>query len=283
VLGLSIVALAAALVAAVVLQVRVGLAPLTDLQGDLAAIRRGRRQRLEGEYPTEVEALTEELNKLLDHNRQVVDRARTHVGNLAHALKTPLSVLLNEAGETSGPFGALVRRQAEAMRANVDHYLARAHAAARAETIGARTDANPVVEDLARMLERLYGRRQDLDIRLDLAAGAVFRGERQDLEEMVGNLMENACKYGGGEVRVTLDAAGDSALAFTVEDDGPGLDEAARARALKRGERLDESAPGQGLGLSIVADLAQLYGGRLSLEESALGGLKARLVLPSAD
>jgi signal transduction histidine kinase len=284
VLGLSILALAAGLVVAVVLQVRVGLAPLDDLEADLAAIRRGKRTRLEGVYPREVAKLTDELNKLLDHNREVVDRARTHVGNLAHALKTPLSVLINEAAESPDALGALVRRQAEAMRANVEHYLARAHAAARAETIGARTPVAPVLEDLARMLERLYGRRQDLDLTLDLDAGPVFRGERQDLEEMAGNLMENACKYGGGTVEVRLKPdAGGQHLVLSIEDDGPGLDEAARARVVKRGERLDERAPGQGLGLSIVADLAQLYGGRLALEESPLGGLKAILTLPAAD
>lgn len=283
-LTIALAALAAGLIAAVVLQVRVGLAPLAELQADVAAVRRGAAARLEGEYPREVAPLTDELNKLLDHNRDVVDRARTLVGNLAHALKTPISVLLNEARANPGALGDLVERQTEAMARNVDHYLSRAQAAARAETIGARTPVAPVLEDIARTLERLYGRRKDVGIEVEAAPGAVFRGERQDLEEMVGNLMENACKYGGGGVWVNASAPVQAReITILVEDDGPGLAEEDRAVALTRGGRLDETEAGQGLGLSIVADLARAYGGRLDLEPSDHGGLRARLTLPATD
>jgi signal transduction histidine kinase len=280
----ALTALAAGLIAAVVIQVRVALAPLGRLQADVAEVRRGRAAQLEGDYPSEVAPLAVELNKLLDHNREVVERARTHVGNLAHALKTPISVLLNEARASEGPLAKLVAGQAEGMASNIDHYLRRAQAAARAETLGARAPVKEVLDNLARMLERLYGRQKDLEITVEAPVDAVFRGEKQDLEEMAGNLMENACKYGGGQVLVTLRAgSGDQPLEIIVDDDGPGLSPDTRARALKRGERLDESTPGQGLGLSIAVELAALYGGALALEEAELGGLRARLSLPVAE
>jgi signal transduction histidine kinase len=282
-LALALAVMAAGLIAMVVLQVRVGLAPLHRLENDVAEVRRGKRARLDGDYPTEVAPLTNELNALLDHNRAVVDRARTHVGNLAHALKTPISVLLNEARAEKGPLAELVERQTENMRRNVDHYLQRAQAAARAETLGARCEVAPVLDDIARTLERLFGRQKDMDIEIEPGPPLVFRGERQDLEEMAGNLMENACKYGGGTVRVAVRPAGDNALEIVIGDDGPGLPPEARDAALTRGVRLDETAPGQGLGLSIVAEFARLYGGALTLGESPLGGLEASLRLPATD
>ena len=286
-LALALAVMAAGLIAMVVLQVRVGLAPPNRLRADVADVRRGKRARLEGAYPTEVAPLTNELNALLDHNRAVVDRARTHVGNLAHALKTPISVLLNEARAEKGALAELVERQTESMRRNVDHYLQRAQAAARAETLGARCEVAPVLDDIARTLERLFGRQKDMDIEIEpspeLGPALVFRGERQDLEEMAGNLMENACKYGGGTVRVAVRPAGDNALDIVIGDNGPGLAPEVREAALTRGVRLDETAPGQGLGLSIVAEFARLYGGSLRLGESPLGGLQATLRLPATD
>jgi len=282
-LAVALLVMAAGLIAMVVLQVRVGLAPLNRLRTDVADVRRGRRARLDGAYPTEVAPLTDELNALLDHNRAVVDRARTHVGNLAHALKTPISVLLNEARAEKGPLAELVERQTESMRRNVDHYLQRAQAAARAETIGARCEVAPVLEDIARTLERLFGRQKDMDIQIEPGPALVFRGERQDLEEMAGNLMENACKYGGGAVHVVVREADGGALEIVIGDDGPGLPADAREAALTRGVRLDETTPGQGLGLSIVAEFARLYGGALTLGESPLGGLEASLRLPATD
>ncbi len=281
---IALAVLGAGLIVGVFLQVRLGLAPLGAVQRDVADVRRGRKARLEGEYPKEVAPLTRELNALLDHNRDVVERARTHVGNLAHALKTPISVLLNEGRADKTALGEVVTRQAEGMARNVEHYLQRAQAAARAETLGARTPVRPVLEDIIRTLERLYGRQRDIEIELDALHDAVFRGERQDLEEMAGNLMENACKYGDGHIVVRLKASLDEGpLEIVIEDDGPGLSEAEQELALQRGARLDETAPGQGLGLSITADLARAYGGRLDLARSALGGLRAALSLPATD
>ena len=284
-LVIALTALGIGLLLAVLLQVRLALAPLNRVRADVAAVRRGQAAKLEENYPTEITPLTTELNALLDHNRDVVERARTHVGNLAHALKTPISVLLNEARSDKGPLADLVVRQAETMAGNVEHYLQRAQAAARAEAIGARTPVKPVLEDVARTLERLYGGAKDLEVLVVAPKDAVFRGERQDLEEMTGNLMENACKYGGARVVVTLaapDARG-STLMVAVEDDGPGLSPEQQEIALKRGARLDERAPGTGLGLSIVSDLARAYGGRLELGKAEMGGLSAKLVLPSTD
>jgi signal transduction histidine kinase len=281
----ALAALGAGLVAAVFLQVRVGLAPLEEIQRDVSEVRRGRKARLDGDYPTEVAPLTAELNALLDHNREVVERARTHVGNLAHALKTPISVLLNEARADKTPLGDLVGRQSEVMARNVEHYLQRAQAAARAEAIGARTEVRAVLDDISRTLERLYGREKDIEITLDAPADAVFRGERQDLEEMAGNLMENACKYGKARVAVYLapPPRGGGRLQIHIDDDGPGLSPEEQEVAVKRGARLDQTAPGQGLGLSITDDLARAYGGQLTFARGPLGGLRATLTLPATD
>jgi signal transduction histidine kinase len=283
-LAIALTVLGVGLIVAVLLQVRLALAPLNRVRGDIADVRRGKAAKLSDNYPTEITPLTTELNALLDHNRDVVERARTHVGNLAHALKTPISVLLNEGRAEKGHLADLVVRQAEAMAGNVEHYLQRAQAAARAEAIGARTPVKPVLEDLARTLKRLYGGAKDMEISVT-AGGGVFRGERQDLEEMIGNLMDNACKYGRSKVEVSLEpeAAGATNLTLAVDDDGPGLSPEQQEVALKRGARLDESAPGAGLGLSIVSDLARAYGGSLRFERAALGGLRAVLTLPSAE
>jgi signal transduction histidine kinase len=280
----ALAVLALGLIAAIVIQVRIGLAPLAALQADIGDVRRGRKPRLDADYPTEVAPLTGELNSLLDHNRDIVERARTHVGNLAHALKTPISVLLNEARAAPGPLADLVARQAEAMAANVDHYLKRAQAAARAEMIGVRTPVRPALEDITRTLERLYGRAKDIDVTLHDGPALFFRGERQDFDDMAGNLIENACKYGRGRIDVALAASVDGAnLVLLVDDDGAGMSSDQQAEAVKRGARLDETAPGQGLGLSIVAETARLYGGALDFSQSPLGGLRAQLTLPSAD
>ncbi len=284
-LVIALVALGVGLVAAMLLQVRLALAPLIRVRGDIADVRRGRRAKLDDDYPTEITPLTKELNALLDHNREVVERARTHVGNLAHALKTPISVLLNEARGEQGKLADLVGRQAEAMSRNVEHYLQRAQAAARAEAIGARTPVKAVIEDIGRTLERLYGRQKDLDLQVTAPKEAVFRGEKQDIEEMVGNLMDNACKYGRARVaaRLIAPSAPGQPLTIDVDDDGPGLSPEQQEVALKRGARLDETAPGAGLGLNIVSELARAYGGALSFARSDLGGLRATLRLPSAD
>ncbi len=269
------------LLAAVFIQVRFGLQPLRRVGAALAAVRTGQATRLEGEFPTEIRPLADELNMLLEHNAAVVERARTHVSNLAHGLKTPLSVLTNEADAAPpGPLADAVHRQTTVMRRHVDHYLSRARAAASGQVLGARTEVMPVIEDLRRALARIHA---DRGLALETAgdAGAAFRGERQDLEEMLGNLIDNACKWAHSRVRISAAVQG-LRLRLTVEDDGRGLAEAERETVFQRGLRLDEAVPGSGLGLAIVRDIADLYGGGVTLGPSALGGLAAVLDLPAA-
>jgi signal transduction histidine kinase len=269
------------LVAATFFQVRFGLKPLRAMRQNLARIRSGEAERLEGEQPEEIRPLQQELNALIQSNREIVERARTHVGNLAHALKTPLSVIANEARTHEGPLAAKVIEQAAIMRTQITHHLDRARVAARSSVIGDVTEVEPVLQALKRTLDRIYEER-GLDLEIAATPGLKFQGEKQDFEEMVGNLLDNACKW--ARSRVTARAAANGAARFTVtiDDDGPGLTEAERARAVKRGQRLDETKPGSGLGLSIVADLAHLYKGEFALEPSPEGGLRARLDLPAA-
>jgi len=270
------------LVVATLFQVRFGLLPLRAIRQDLAAIRSGEQEKLEGQLPDEIRPLQQELNALIQSNREIVERARTHVGNLAHALKTPLSVISNEARGKQSALAGKVIEQAELMRTQITHHLDRARMAARSSAIGDITDVEAVLKALKRTLDRIYEAR-GLDLRLSCPAGLRFQGEKQDFEEMAGNLLDNACKWAKGCVRVSAEHA-DGASAFTllVDDDGPGLSVGDRKKVVKRGQRLDESKPGSGLGLSIVADLAQLYKGRLSLEPSPEGGLRVRLDLPAA-
>lgn len=278
-LGIALGVLAVGLIGGVLVLIRYGLRPLHEIEDKLGDVRAGRRDKLDGEYPGELSPLVREINTLITHNRNVVDRARTHVGNLAHALKTPLAVLKNEA-KGSDRLSDLVRRQTEAMTGNVNSYLKRAQAAAQAEVLGVRTEVKEPVEGIARMLERLH-RDKGVAIDVDVDPKAVFRGERGDFDELVGNLLENAAKWCKSRVNVTV-TRNDDGMEVKVDDDGPGLPAEHRAKALERGKRLDESEPGTGLGLSIVSELADIYGGRLHLEDSPIGGLRARLVLPAA-
>lgn len=272
----------------VLLQVRFGLKPLARISADLAAVRSGRTDRLEGDYPEEISPLVSEVNALIDANKEIVERARTHVGNLAHALKTPLSILLNEAGNRDDPLAQRVRDQAGVMRGQVAHHLERARLAARVSAAPATVcEVRAIVIALARTMEKIH-RGKDLAIDVIAPANVRFRGERQDLEEMVGNLVDNACKWAHGRIEVRLFAErqrhpGDRTfLRVIIDDDGPGLGAAKRAEVGRRGRRLDESKPGSGLGLSIVHELADLYGGRLELSTAPIGGLRAELVLPCA-
>ncbi|WP_421792245.1 sensor histidine kinase [Hyphobacterium sp.] len=270
-----------ALSAGVIVQVRIGLAPIYKMRDAVAEVREGRAERVEGDYPVELQPLGSELNSLLDHSREVVDRARTHVGNLAHALKTPIAVLLNESRNSEGELASVVQRQTTTMSRQVDHHLRRARAAAHAKAFGARTEVDSVIDDLSRTLSRIYSR-EAKTIDAYTADGLVFRGERQDLEEMIGNLADNACKWASGKIRVAGTFGADGVIKISVEDDGPGMSQEQMELALQRGVRLDEEAPGTGLGLSIVADLARVYGGELELSTSDLGGLAATLLLPGA-
>ena len=271
----------ALLIAAVILQVRVGLKPLFDLRGEVMQVRKGRAERVAGRYPAELEPLAEELNALVAHNQEVVDRQRTHVGNLAHALKTPLSVMLTEASHAPGPLAELVVRQADTMRTQVDHHLRRARTAARAQGSRDRTTVASALEELARTLERIFEEKRvmiDWTAEEDLA----FQGERQDLLEIAGNVMENACKWCRRAVWVSAEPVSDERFRLVLEDDGPGLPSDRRDEVLKRGARLDESAPGSGLGLSIVDELVRAYAGRIELGQSDHGGLKVSIELPRA-
>jgi signal transduction histidine kinase len=288
---IALMVLGAGLVSAIVVQVRVGLRPLFELEREIADARKGKVQRLSGDYPKEIAPLAEELNALLDHNREVVERQRSHVGNLAHALKTPIAVMLSEAERRASgaadpgaePLDAVVKRQTEAMRDHVEHHLRRARAAARAQNLGERTPVEPVLDELASLLERVF---HEKGVSIDWRAPETleFRGERQDLQEVAGNILENACKWCKGRVRANAELIDDTGhFRLVVEDDGPGLPDDRRDEVLKRGARLDESAPGSGLGLSIVDELARAYGGRIALDRSALGGLRVEVVLPAAE
>ena len=279
--AIALFLLGVGLVAAVVVQVRVGLVPLFDMGRDVGEVRRGRAQRLTRPYPKELAPLASELNALLDHNQEVVERQRTHVGNLAHALKTPISVILAEAETTPGPLSAIVARQAEAMRAHVEHHLRRARAAARLQGSGERTPVAPVLAELARTLERIY---QDKGVLVEWEApdDLAFLGERQDLQEIAGNVLENACKWCRELATIAAEPLDEDRFRLVVEDDGRGLKPEQRTEVLKRGARLDESAPGSGLGLAIVDELARAYGGSLELGDAAIGGLKITLILPRA-
>ncbi len=270
------------LVSAVFIQVRIGLRPLFDLRDEIADVRKGKSARIGRSYPLEIQPLAEQVNRLLDHNQEVVERQRTHVGNLAHALKTPISVMLAEAGTTQGDLPELVRRQTKVMQGQVDHHLRRARAAARAaHGLGETTPVAEVLDELAVMIEQVF---RDKNVEIDWRApdSLSFLGERQDLQEILGNLIENAAKFSKRRVRVSAGGSGLGQMILVVEDDGPGLPADQRDTVMQRGARLDESAPGSGLGLSIVDDLTRAYGGRLNLADSDMGGLKAVLELPAA-
>jgi signal transduction histidine kinase len=288
-LWLALGLLGGGLAVVAVIQVRIALAPLGRLRGALGAVREGRNRRLAGEFPGEVQPLVEEFNAVLAENAEVVERARTQAGNLAHALKTPLSVIANavRAGEGHGVSAAddtarLIGAQVEVARRQIDYHLSRSRVAASLRIPGARTRVVPVIDGLVRVMGRIHAER-NLGLAAEPPAGdPSFRGEEQDLQEMLGNLLDNACKWAARRVRIVSESDGRT-LRILVDDDGCGLPAAARERVLNRGERADEQVPGSGLGLAIVAELAGLYGGRVELADSPLGGLRVVLVLPLAE
>jgi signal transduction histidine kinase len=287
-LAITFAILAAALLLTTMFQVRFGLAPLKRISEGLAAIRSGSADRLAGAFPDEIAPLARETNALIDANKEIVERARTHVGNLAHALKTPLSVMVNEAAaRPSDALANKVLEQADIMRDQVARHLERARLAAHLTTVGSVTEVRPVITALARTMEKIHRDRAiAVEVRADETAR--FRGERPDLEEMVGNLVDNACKWAVARVAVEVSrerpdpASPEHAVRIVVDDDGRGLSASEREKVTKRGGRLDETKPGSGLGLSIVVELATLYGGELKLATAPTGGLRAELVLPAA-
>lgn len=289
VLTTSLLVLGLLLVLAALAQVAVGLSPLRALQSALTQVREGQSARLQGRFPAEVQPLIDDFNGVLERNAEVVARARTQAGNLAHAIKTPLAVLGQAATQSlqASPGdpqvqARLVQDQVATARRHIDWHLARSRAAAAHRLPGQRTPLAPVATGLVRVMQRVHAARA---LRIE-AAGVpdtlAFAGEEQDLQEMLGNLLDNACKWARTTVRISATGAADR-LCVAVEDDGPGIAEAARAAVLTRGVRMDETVPGSGLGLAIVNELAQLYGGQLQLQSSALGGLRVTLSLPMVD
>jgi signal transduction histidine kinase len=264
--------------------VRSGLAPLTELRERLAAVHAGRDRRVDGRYPSEVQPLVDDLNALLAHREATVQRAIAKAGDLAHGLKTPLAVLAHEADRARaaghGDLADTLAGQVERMRRQIDYHLAQARAAASGATPGARCHVRESADALARTLEHLHAAR-GLVIQVDVDPGHAVRVQREDLDEMLGNLLDNACKWTRTRVSLSSSAAG-ATMVLTVDDDGPGVPAAERARVLQRGVRADEAAAGSGLGLAIVRDLAELYGGSISLDDAPGGGLRARLTLPGA-
>ena len=282
-LALSLGILAVVLIAAALLQVRLGLRPLRWLQQDLAAVRAGRAKRFLRPMPSEVQPLVDNLNALLEHADEVVERARLQTGNLAHALKTNLAVLTNEAQRlASGDVpadAALLSQQVGAMRRQIDYHMARARAAAARGVPGAGADLSPCVVALVRAMRKVHAGRA-FDVAVHIPSGARFAGESQDLEEMLGNMIDNACKWSRHQVTIGCETEGNR-LFITIDDDGPGLAAERREQVLSPGVRVDESVPGSGLGLAVVRDLARLYGGEIRLDRSPLGGLRAELQLPA--
>jgi signal transduction histidine kinase len=272
VLGLGLTILAA-------LQTLYGLWPLRRVRSEVMAIRSGAKTRVPDDFPDEIRPLTEEINQLLAHNEDQAEEARRHAGNLAHALKTPLTVITNAATAKSPDLADTVCREATTMRRQVDHHLARARAIGRRASAQARAPVWESLTAVQRAVERMYE-----GVAVDIAGEkrAEVRVERQDLDEMLGNLVENAAKYGGGRVFVTVERS-DPCICIAVEDDGPGIPADLRTELFTRGKRLDTTGkPGTGLGLAIVRDVAEIYGGSVALEESEdLGGLLARLKLPA--
>ena len=273
--------------------VRSALRPLNALQTQVRKVSEGQAERIEGSYPSEVSGLVGEANLLIASNRHTLERARTQVGNLAHALKTPLSVIMNEAQTVDPDKGDLFSQQAEVMRDQIQLYLERARMAAGRSVIGTVTHVYPVLEKLVTVMQKIHPA-QTIHLSSDGARTVSFRGERHDLEEMVGNLVDNACKWAKTTIQIHLsfvepdhEGAMDEGeviwLSISIEDDGPGMSQADMERATKRGLRLDESKPGTGLGLAIVEEMTALYNGRFTLDGSALGGVRATVILPAIE
>ena len=281
-LWLALGALALGLVSAVGVQLQLAMRPLKLLRQRLGAVRRGEATQLAGRFPAELQPLVDEFNHVLGANAEMVQRARTQAGNLAHAVHTPLTILANAAEGESGTLAQLVREQTAVARRQVDYHLARARATAAVRATGLRTPVLPALQALLRTMQRLHAERA---LAFELAPAAVagaFRGEEQDLYEMLGNLIDNAGKWAHSRVALDVQREGSERLCITVDDDGPGIAADERERMFGRGVQLDEQRPGSGLGLDIVRELVRAYGGSIEAQSSPLGGLRMRLTLPAA-
>ena len=279
----SLVVAIAAMLAGLFL-VRRAIAPFERIRARLGDVRTGAERHLRGEYPSEVQPVVDDLNSLLDHRDETVRRALAKAGDLAHGLKTPLAVIAHEAERARADghveLADTISHQVERMRRQMDYHLAHARAAASGATVGARCSVLESAEGLARTLRRLYA---DRGVAVDVRTASTHfvRAGREDLDEMLGNLLDNACKW--ARSRVAIESCGtDSTITIVVDDDGSGLDPSMRDAVLQRGVRADEAAPGSGFGLAIVRDLAELYGGSIALDQSPLGGLRASLRLRSS-
>lgn len=265
------------------LEIRQGMSPINELRHRLAAVHKGADARVSGRYPAEVQPLVDDLNALLEERERRVARAVAKAGDLAHGLKTPLAVLAREAEQARaaghGPFAAAIDEQIERMRQQIDYHLAYARSAASSASPAASALIAASAEGLVRVLQRLHAGR-GLRIEIDAAASHAFRGQREDLDEMLGNLLDNACKWARTQVRLTCWKEGEQ-IVIAVDDDGPGIEPSMREAVMRRGFGADEATQGSGLGLAIVRDLAEIYGGSISLEESTMGGARARLTLPA--
>ncbi|NMM81061.1 ATP-binding protein [Acidovorax sp. SRB_14] len=280
---IALTMLALGLAVAVALQLQLALRPLKLLRERLAAVRSGHAATLQGQFPLELQPLVAEFNHVLTENADMVQRARTQAGNLAHAVHTPLSVLANAAAQEGSPLAQLVREQVASARRQVDYHLARARAAAAVRATGMATPVLEPVRALLRTMARLHtGRQVDFALAEPAhAEGLVFRGEEQDLYELLGNLIDNAGKSARTRVRVAVRREGGQ-LCFTIDDDGPGIPTEQRPRMFERGVQLDEHRPGAGLGLDIVRTLTETYGGSVEALDSPLGGARFLLQLPAA-
>lgn len=263
---------------------RIALRPISKLSAAVEAVREGDSAEVSGSYPTEIAPLAEEVNELLRSNTQIIERARNQVGNLAHGLKTPIAVLRNEAAIKKGALADVVSSETEKMSNMVSTYLERARLAARTSVVGKKADATMIMLRLTRVMRKIH---PDVTIAFQRPDASLpwFRGDEADLEEIAGNLLDNACKWSKGQVGVRLSAERNdkgTLLLVRIDDNGPGLSEPDAQKVLRRGVRLDEKTPGTGLGLDIVKELVDVYGGSLELKRSQLGGLLVELRLPTA-
>ena len=276
----SFLLLGIGLLLAMLVQVRTALKPLSAIGAEIGGIREGNLTKLSKTYPADVQPLADELNNLLDHNAVLLKRARNQLGDLAHSVKNPLTVINNEAQHMKQGRKELILKQTADISGNIDHYLSRARTSGTKSILGSRSKVKKVVDDLVYTMRRIYWDR-DLEFEFSKLEECTFRGEGQDLEEMLGNLIDNACKWAKSRVMIVGKVNKDQLL-LIVADDGPGIPADEIENVLRRGHKLDETKPGHGQGLGIVNDIAKLYDGSLNLTESALGGLRAELSLPAA-
>ncbi|MCP4048225.1 MAG: hypothetical protein GY732_19795 [Gammaproteobacteria bacterium] len=276
----SFVLLGFGLLISVVMQVRIATKPLKTISAEIGEIREGKRIKLSRDYPSDVQFLVDELNNLLDHNVVLLKRARNQLGDLAHSVKNPLSVIYNETQDMQPERRRLIRKQTSDISRNIDNYLSRARTFGGENILGSRSKVKKIVDDLIYTMCRLYPQRE-LKYDSSMSNSCNFRGEAEDLQEMLGNLIDNAAKWAKSQVKISCETI-NGRLLLIIEDDGPGIPDSEIENVKRRGHRLDESKPGHGQGLGIVADIAHLCGGLLILGASTLGGLRAELDLPAA-